>query len=169
MGFQAQGNGTGSGNVLSAPDSELGKAWLQGLFGRRLGSTILLPSFSSLFYFYFWLHLIACGIFPNQGSNLRPLLWKHRVLGAAREVPKFLFTPLSFLWSAFEVVHFFDSTLSLLIQLLKSLSLTQDRVELQAGAKETACPPFSATWPPPHPRTSLELGSELPGLVARLV
>ena len=30
-----------------------------------------------------------------QGSNLRPLLWKHRVLGAAREVPKFLFTPLS--------------------------------------------------------------------------
>ena len=68
------------------------------------------------------------------------------------------------------MIHLFDSTLSLIIQLLKSLAPTQDQAELEAGAEDTACPTFSATWAPHHvPPEALTLGSELRGLVVRLV
>ena len=30
--------------------------------------------------FFFWLHHMACRIFPNQGSNSCALHWEHRIL-----------------------------------------------------------------------------------------
>ena len=37
--------------------------------------------FSHSFYsFFFWLHYALCGNFPDQGLNLCPLKWKHRLL-----------------------------------------------------------------------------------------
>ena len=148
MGFQAQGNGTGSGHILSAPRLRARKSLTPRIVWEKPGEYHS-PSKFLPFLFLFLAAPHSMWDLPRPGIEPVALALEARSCNhwTAREAPRFLFTPLSFLWTAFEVVHLFDSTLSLLIQLLKSLAPTQDRVELKAGAKETACP-FSATWTP---------------------
>ena len=51
----------------------------------------LSPSLFSFLFFFFWPHHVVCGIFPDQGSNLCPLQWKHKSPNhwIPREVPCF--------------------------------------------------------------------------------
>ena len=47
----------------------------------REGQPSLLKNFLfSSCTFFFWLHYVACGVFPDQGSNLCCLHWECRVL-----------------------------------------------------------------------------------------